>query len=182
MFVVCITPAFVIYNSIMVNFWYNNLVLLLVAISSIISFETINFILIRIVVSLSTGQKLLKLLSNLDIREELYTLVFGTTVMTVVAIDKQLFFLLIALFFVITIDRIFSMQRYQEAEKIRSDQLDIFGNPLFILEGIFEKMSMMINKSTIETSELEENINAAKRQVNRIKELLEHIKRLEKDR
>ena len=172
--------AFWILQSPLVNLWDNNFDFFIVSILCVITYVMLNRLMVGSVISLSTKRKLFEILRKLtNFQQYLETLALAVTSMMIVLIDRDLFFLFFILFFVVIRISIKSITTFQKTMEIRKSQLDDFGNPIFIIEGIITKIEHDIINENIDVYLLLKDVEELSEHISKIKSKIDEIKILE---
>ena len=179
MFMMCITPSFVFHNTLQEIFSVSSYNFYLVAVLSPISFKLLNFLLLSIVISLSTKQKISKILFKVDLHRESFTFIFSVTTMILVYLDRNMFLFIVFFMIVMLRNELKAIGDYQNIINIRKKQLDGFGNPLFILKGLLSKIQFHLKESNFVSEEIDEDIKMMNETLEKIQTQLDEMKNQE---
>ncbi|MHA1417838.1 MAG: hypothetical protein ACTSPO_02560 [Candidatus Heimdallarchaeaceae archaeon] len=179
MFMICIAPSFVFHNILQEIFSVSSYNFYLIAFLSPISFRLLNFLLMGIVISLATKQKILKTLMKFDFHRESFTLIFSVTTIILVYLDRNMF-LFVAFFMIVMLrNELIAIKNHQNITNIRKIQLDSFGNPVFIIKGLLDKVQFHLKESDFASDEVENDIEMMNEMLERIQTQLDKMKNLE---
>ncbi|MHA1402074.1 MAG: hypothetical protein ACTSQE_17125 [Candidatus Heimdallarchaeaceae archaeon] len=176
MFMICIAPSFVFHNTLQEVFSVGNYSFYLIAILSPISFRLLNILLLGIIISLATKQKIIKILLKIELHRESFTLIFSITTMILVYLDRNMF-LFVAFFMIIMLrNELKIIKDYQNITNVRKKQLDSFGNPIFILKGLLTKIQFHLKENNFVSEEIEGDIKMMNETLEKIYTLLDEMK------
>ncbi len=170
--------AFWVLQSQLVDLWENSFDIFLVSIICALIYIVNNRIMITIIVRLSTKRKISTILrGTLNIQPVLETLIYSAMCMIIVLINRELFFRFFIFFYVVLRSRLESIKTFQKTLEIREKQLDSFGNPLFIIEGLISKIDYDIKIKKKDANQILKDIDMLSEQISRIKSALKKPKK-----